>query len=161
MQVFFANVDYTLHLNYEKYYQTIFFVIFELLKFKVEAEVTTNKGRIDVVVETERFIYLFEFKLSGTKEEALQQIKDKQYYQKYLHCGKEIRLIGVAFDQKHGPNSCTVCKKAACLAGRKQTGIKRAVKKRCAHVGFLAIWSNTEANPSGSAKKGECPVANS
>ncbi|MDM8532703.1 PD-(D/E)XK nuclease domain-containing protein, partial [Anaerolineales bacterium HSG25] len=60
------------------------------------------KGRIDVVVETDNFIYLFEFKLSGTKEEALQQIKDKHYYQKYLHRGKEIMLIGAAFDQKHG-----------------------------------------------------------
>jgi len=102
LQVLFASVNYNLHLNYEKYYQTIFFVIFELLKFKVDAEVTTNKGRIDVVVETDNFIYLFEFKLSGTKEEALQQIKDKHYYQKYLHRGKEIMLIGAAFDQKHG-----------------------------------------------------------
>ena len=102
MQVFFANVSYDLHLNYEKYYQTIFFVIFELLKFKVQAEVTTNRGRIDVAVEVERFIYLFEFKLSGTKEEALQQIKDKQYYQKYLDRGKDIILVGAAFDPQQG-----------------------------------------------------------
>lgn len=100
LQVFFANISYDLHLKYEKYYQTIFFVIFELLKFKAQAEVRTERGRIDVVVEMDRFIYLFEFKLSGTKEEALQQIKDKQYHQKYLHAGKEIILIGAAFDQQ-------------------------------------------------------------
>ncbi|MDM8528039.1 AAA family ATPase [Anaerolineales bacterium HSG24] len=100
LQVFFANVNYDLHLKYEKYYQTIFFVIFELLKFKVDAEVKTERGRVDVVVEVERFIYLFEFKLTGTKDDALKQIKDKQYYRKYLHSGKEIIMVGAAFDQK-------------------------------------------------------------
>jgi len=40
-----------------------------------------------------------EFKLNGTKESALQQIKDKQYAQKYQGLGKPVVLLGVAFDQ--------------------------------------------------------------
>jgi hypothetical protein len=100
LQVFFANVNYDLHLKHEKYYQTIFFVIFELLKFKIDAEVKTEHGRIDAVAEVEKYIYLFEFKLTGTKDEALQQIKDKKYHRKYLHSGKKIILVGAAFDQE-------------------------------------------------------------
>ncbi|MDM8521534.1 PD-(D/E)XK nuclease domain-containing protein, partial [Anaerolineales bacterium HSG6] len=50
-------------------------------------------------VETADRIYIFEFKLFGTAEEALSQIKEKQYAQKYLKRGKEILLLGVEFDQ--------------------------------------------------------------
>jgi PD-(D/E)XK nuclease superfamily len=66
----------------------------------IKAEVTTNKGRIDTVIEIEDRIYIIEFKLNGSKEEALQQIKDKKYAQKYQNAGKEIVLLGVEFDQK-------------------------------------------------------------
>ena len=43
-------------------------------------------------------IYVFEFKLNGTAEEALAQIKEKGYHEKYLRRGKKVTLIGVAFD---------------------------------------------------------------
>jgi len=50
LNVFFATLDYSLHLKYEKYYQTIFYMIFVLLGARVDAEVKTNKGRIDAVI---------------------------------------------------------------------------------------------------------------
>jgi hypothetical protein len=100
LEVFFANVPYELHIKNEKYYQTIFYSIFQLIGLRIEAEVKTNKGRIDAVVETDERIYIFEFKLFGTAEEALAQIKDNDYAQKYLKRGKEILLIGVGFDQE-------------------------------------------------------------
>ncbi|MDM8521535.1 ATP-binding protein [Anaerolineales bacterium HSG6] len=99
LQVFFATVPHDLHLKNEKYYQTIFYSVFQLIGLRIEAEVKTNKGRIDAVVETADRIYIFEFKLFGTAEEALSQIKEKQYAQKYLKRGKEILLLGVEFDQ--------------------------------------------------------------
>jgi hypothetical protein len=51
-------------------------------------------------MQTADTIYIIEFKLNGTKEEAMKQIQDKQYTQKYLRSGKAIVLLGVEFDQK-------------------------------------------------------------
>ena len=99
LKIFFANVPYELHLKNEKYYQTIFFTIFELLGYRVAAEVSTNRRRIDAVVEMEERVYIFGFKLFGTKTEALAQIKQQKYYAPYLKRGKEIILVGVAFSQ--------------------------------------------------------------
>jgi hypothetical protein len=98
LRVFFAKIPYTIQLKNEKYYQTIFYLIFTLIGLRIRAEVTTNKGRIDAVVETEKEIFIFEFKLQGTAEEALQQILDKGYGQKYQGKNKVIRLFGVSFD---------------------------------------------------------------
>ncbi len=100
LDVFFANIDYQLHLKYEKYYQTIFYLIFLLIGLRVEAEVETNKGRIDAVVELKNAIYLFEFKLDGNADEALRQIITRDYYQKYQLKGRPLTLVGVNFDSE-------------------------------------------------------------
>ena len=60
---------------------------------------TPNKGRIDCVLTTNEVIYVIEFKLHGTKEQALQQIIDNQYPQKYSLQDRKLCLIGVEFDQ--------------------------------------------------------------
>ncbi len=98
LRYFFAGVPYTITLKQEKYYQSLLFVIFKLLGFNVEAEVTTNIGRIDCVIQTAARVYVIEFKLKGTKEEALQQIKDKHYTQKYQDLEKQVVLLGVEFN---------------------------------------------------------------
>ena len=72
-----------------------------LLGFNIEAESCTNDGRIDAVVQTEDHIYLFEFKLDKD-DSALSQIKEKEYFKKYLLSSKKITLIGVNFDSKKG-----------------------------------------------------------
>ncbi len=98
LAVFFASIEYDLHLDYEKYYQTIFYLIFLLIGVRIAAEVKTNQGRIDAVVELRNHIFLFEFKLNGGAQTALQQIKSHEYAQKYAHKGKPITLIGATFD---------------------------------------------------------------
>ena len=98
LDAFFANIDYDLHIKQEKYYQTIFYLIFLLLGLRIHAEVKTNQGRIDAVVETDTHIIIFEFKLDDSAMNALQQIKDTAYYQKYGLRGKRLILIGVNFD---------------------------------------------------------------
>jgi hypothetical protein len=100
LKIFFANVPYDINLKHEKYYQSLFYAIFTLMGYQLEAEVRTNDGRFDCVLQTDTCTYIIEFKLSGTKEEALQQIEDKQYAQKYLGQQKEIILLGVEFDQQ-------------------------------------------------------------
>lgn len=97
LQIFFANVPYNIHLKHEKYYQTIFYLIFKLLGLRIDAEVHTNQGRIDAVIEVADHIFLFEFKLDRSAAEALQQIKSHAYYQKYASKGKPLTLVGANF----------------------------------------------------------------
>ncbi|HMY69309.1 MAG TPA: PD-(D/E)XK nuclease domain-containing protein, partial [Leptospiraceae bacterium] len=96
----FLSIDYDLHIPQERYYQTVFYLIFTLLGFRIQAEAKTNKGWIDAVVIS-KSIYIFEFKLNGTKEETLSQIKDKKYYEKYISKGKPIVLVGVEFKDRN------------------------------------------------------------
>ena len=96
LRIFFADIPYDLHIKKEKYYQTIFYLIFSLIGLKVEAEVKTNKGRIDAVI-IDKEIYIFEFKFNGDKDQALNQIKEKKYFEKYQGKGKKIYLFGVEF----------------------------------------------------------------
>ena len=98
LRVLFANIDYDLHRNYEKYYQTIFYLIFKLIGLQITAEVRTNDGRIDAVVEIADQIYIFEFKLDESAAAALQQIKDREYYQRYRLHGKPIICVGANFN---------------------------------------------------------------
>ncbi len=98
LKVFFAGIDYDLHIKNEKYYQTIFYVIFKVLGLRIDAEVKTNVGRIDTVIRLNGRIFIFEFKLFDTAASALAQIKEKKYAEKYMDSGEEIILIGAAFD---------------------------------------------------------------
>lgn len=98
LRIFFADIPYDIQLNNEKYYQTIFFVLLRLLALDVDCEVRTEAGRIDAVVKTAARIFVFEFKLQGTAEEALQQIRQRRYHEKYTADGREVFLVGAAFD---------------------------------------------------------------
>ncbi|MBL0717397.1 MAG: ATP-binding protein [Desulfosarcina sp.] len=100
LRIFFADIPYDLQINKEKYYQTIFYLIFSLIGLKVEAEIKTNKGRIDAVI-IDKEIYVFEFKINGDKAQALNQIKDKKYFEKYQGIDKEIYLFGVEFADRN------------------------------------------------------------
>ncbi len=100
LEVFFAGIPYDMQLDYEKYYQTIFYLIIKLIGLRVSAEERTNKGRIDTVVELEETVNIFEFKLNGSAQEALEQIKKSEYAQKYRLEGKELILVGVNFSTK-------------------------------------------------------------
>ena len=99
MKIFFANVGYDVHLKNENNYQLLFFSIFMLLGISITAESRTNNGRIDAVATNEDFVFVFEFKLNKTDEIALQQIKERDYFRRYMNSGKTIKIIGVNFDQ--------------------------------------------------------------
>ena len=86
----------------EQNYQTAVYLVFALMGQFVQTEVHCSTGRIDCVVYTVDSIYLFEFKLSGngSAEDALNQIKEKEYAAKYQTDGKKLILIGASFDEK-------------------------------------------------------------
>ena len=86
----------------EQNYQTAVYLVFALMGQFVQTEVHCSTGRADCIVATADSIYLFEFKISsnGSAEDALNQIKEKEYAAKYQVDGKKIVLIGSSFDEK-------------------------------------------------------------
>ena len=98
LKCFFENIPYDLHVKYEKYYQSLFYSVFLMLRTRVFSEVKTARGRIDAVVETPKFVYVFEFKIRGTSEEALAQIEEKGYAAKFASDPRKLYKIGCAFD---------------------------------------------------------------
>ncbi len=86
--------------HFEGFYSSMFYAFFAALGFNIIAEDITNKGKIDLTVIMEKSIYIFEFKMKTNPKNALQQIKDKKYADKYLQENKEIYLIGIEFDEE-------------------------------------------------------------
>ena len=72
-------------------------IIFRMLGFQVQTEITVSSGRIDMTVETPSYVYLFEFKTDSTPEAALKQIKDNDYATKFASDSRRIFLIGANF----------------------------------------------------------------
>ena len=100
LQSFFADTPYELARDLELHYQNILFIVFKLLGFYVQAEYHTSQGRIDLVLKTQDYIYVMEFKLDGTAEEALQQIEDKQYALPFATDPRKVYKVGVNFNNQ-------------------------------------------------------------
>ena len=98
LQAFFADFPYELSDSTERHYQVIFYLVFKLMGQYVDAEVRSAKGRADAVVKTKDRIYVFEFKLEGTVDEALKQIDEKGYLLPYRTDGRELVKVGVSFN---------------------------------------------------------------
>jgi len=106
LKAFFGKIPYDLNNKTEKHFQTIFWLLFELLGQFIEIELHNAVGRADAVVKTNTHIYVFEFKISITNryrnspEFALDQINSKNYTLQYSVSNKEVVKIGVNFDSK-------------------------------------------------------------
>ena len=97
LQSFFADTPYELARDLELHYQNVLFIVFRLVGLYTQVEYHTNRGRIDLVLKTDRYIYIMEFKLDGTAEEALRQIEEKGYADPFAHDGREVIRVGVNF----------------------------------------------------------------
>ena len=97
LQSFFADTTYEVIRDQELHYENVLFIVFKLLGFYTQVEYHTNDGRIDLVLKTDKFIYIMEFKLEGTAEEALQQINDKHYALPFETDERKLFKIGVNF----------------------------------------------------------------
>ena len=95
---FFASIPNDLENKQEKHYQTIFYLLFRLMGQYVDVEVKSAIGRADVVVKLHDAIYVFEFKMDGTPEEALAQINSRGYAIPYQPDHRKVIKIGVSFD---------------------------------------------------------------
>ncbi len=97
LQSFFADTTYEVIRDQELHYENVLFIVFKLVGFYAKVEYHTSEGRIDLVLQTDNFIYIMEFKLNGTAEEALQQINDKHYALPFEMDGRKLFKIGVNF----------------------------------------------------------------
>jgi len=99
----FASIPYNLFTNnkmyeYEGYYSSLFYAYLKALGIELIGEDVTNRGRIDLTIKMPNSIIIIEFKVDGS--DALTQIKERKYYEKYLDNKLPIYLVGVAFDTK-------------------------------------------------------------
>jgi len=85
---------------WEGYFHAILYLIMAHMEMFVKAEVAHHKGRLDLLAETNNFVYLMEFKLDGTAEKALIQIKERQYAAPYKNTPKTVFLIGINFSNE-------------------------------------------------------------
>ncbi|NDV82366.1 ATP-binding protein [Bacteroides sp. 51] len=100
LKVFFAGIPYELNDRTERHYQVIFYLVFKLMGQFTDAEVHSAKGRADAVVKTKDYIYVFEFKLNGSAEEALRQIDEKGYMEPYTMDPRKKVKVGVDFSKE-------------------------------------------------------------
>ena len=101
----FASIPYNNYVNntissYEGYYASVIYAYLASLGLDITAEDVTSTGRIDLTVRLGNNIYIMEFKVDG-KGSALEQIRDKNYQQKYFaeaqQKNKNIFLVGIDF----------------------------------------------------------------
>ena len=107
MKAFLSSIPYNAEKQNENHYKTLFYLIARLCTpYVVKTEECSAAGRSDMVVETESAVYVFEFKLDGTVEEALSQIDSKGYLIPYSVTkdkngnDKKLVKIGVSFDSE-------------------------------------------------------------
>ena len=96
----FADTPYELIKDLENHYQNILWLLFKLMGFYTHAEYHTSRGRIDLLVKTPLYIYVMEFKLDGTAEEAMAQINSKEYSLPFTVEGETVIKIGMNFSKE-------------------------------------------------------------
>jgi hypothetical protein len=91
------DLPYQLHEKREKFYHAVVHLVFYYLGIYIQSEVCTADGRADAIVETDTHIYCIEFKYEQSADAALQQIREKDYLQRYGQHHKKLRAVGINF----------------------------------------------------------------
>jgi hypothetical protein len=102
LKQFMASIPYkiTAKIKKEIYYQTVVHIIFNMFGLSCRSEVCTSDGRLDALVETDKYVYCFEFKVDKSADIALAQIEKKGYLQQWEGSGKKLFKVGINFDSK-------------------------------------------------------------
>jgi hypothetical protein len=94
----FAQIPYDLwQKENEHFYHAIVHLLFSLLGLYIESEVHTQHGRADIIIHYENNVYCMEFKLDKSADEAIQQINERGYLDKYTGTDKTLHKIGINF----------------------------------------------------------------
>jgi hypothetical protein len=106
MQELFAGIPNQLHIPREAYYHSLLLLWLNMLGFKVDGEVSTDKGRIDAVWTWEERVVIAEVKyaMKGKVEPllkaAMAQILKQRYYERYNGAHHRIALLAIGFAGK-------------------------------------------------------------
>lgn len=100
VQALFAKVNHKLILNREVHYQNVLYIVFTLLGLHVHVEQHTSEGSIDMVIATNRYVYIMEFKYKSTATAAIKQIYDKGYAIPYQCDSRKVILVAVNFSAR-------------------------------------------------------------
>lgn len=100
LETLFAGGDYQIAGDAELYFQNAVWVVFKMMGFYTEVEQHTSDGRMDMLVKTHDYVYIFEFKLDKSAEEALQQIDERQYAKQFELDGRILYKVGVNFSSQ-------------------------------------------------------------
>ncbi|MEM8523110.1 MAG: AAA family ATPase [Bacteroidota bacterium] len=94
-----AEAEAKLFAMWEGYFHSIIYLVTVFLGLEVQSEIAKHQGRLDLVAETEDYLYLMEFKLEQPIENAIQQIKERDYAASYQNTAKNLILVGVNFSK--------------------------------------------------------------
>ena len=87
----------------ELYFHYTFYLLMRLIScYTVYTEKQLSQGRADCIVETPKYIYIFEFKLDGTARQAIEQIRQKGYATPYLADSRQLFIVGASFSSTTG-----------------------------------------------------------
>lgn len=103
LTAFLASIPYSMHEKQttERFFHYTFYLIFRLASTYVTfTEKQQSQGRADCILETEKYVYIFEFKLDGSADSAMEQIKEKCYAKEYATDKRKVVLIGCSFSSK-------------------------------------------------------------
>jgi hypothetical protein len=96
-------IPHNIIVDREKFFQSTFFGTAMLVDANaIVSEVATDRGFVDIVLHGTHITFVMEFKKDKTPEEAMRQILEKKYYEKYLIQGKQVTLVGINFDVEDG-----------------------------------------------------------
>jgi hypothetical protein len=98
LKSFLSGISNRLSNKNERDFQTVFYLIFNLMGAYIRVEENSAIGRADAVVHTADAVYVFELKYDGSAEDAIRQIDDKGYLIPYSADGKRLFKIGVNYD---------------------------------------------------------------
>lgn len=101
LQAYFAGVDYKLRMENENNFHNAFFLLMDILGLRARAESHTSDGSIDLLIETERYVYVIELKYDHSAEDALRQIDEKRYALQFHADGRRVFRIGANFSSAH------------------------------------------------------------
>lgn len=100
LDAYFSSVPYDLKIEDENNFQNALYILLTLIGVATQAESHTSDGRIDLLIETPRYVYIIELKYDATPLQALHQIEEKQYARKFTGDSRKIFKIGVSFSSK-------------------------------------------------------------
>ena len=94
---FFADMDYQIQGRAELYFQNTMYVMLKLMGQQVQVERHTSNGRIDVLIQTDKYVYILELKRDQDPTDALDQIDEKGYDWPFMADKRKVFKIGATF----------------------------------------------------------------